>query len=114
MADEPDNHTLRLLREMREETNRRFDEMHEATNRRFDAMEYGLDEMRRDMHQGLAEVHRRHEESDKVLVRIIDAVTGLAKVQERHSQILGVTGSRLNAIDHRLALIEERTGLVKA
>jgi hypothetical protein len=25
MADEPDNHTLRLLREMREEMNRRFD-----------------------------------------------------------------------------------------
>jgi uncharacterized coiled-coil protein SlyX len=29
MADEPDNHTQRLLREMREETNRRFDEMRE-------------------------------------------------------------------------------------
>jgi len=27
MADEPENHTLRLLREMREETNHRFDEM---------------------------------------------------------------------------------------
>jgi DNA anti-recombination protein RmuC len=125
MADEPENHTLRLLREMREETNRRFDEMREETNHRCDGMRENtnrrFDEMReenRQMHAqtraGLASVLESIVEMARTVNRTAEAVTKMAKEQERHSQILTVTGSRLNTIDQRLALMEEYTGFVKA
>jgi hypothetical protein len=99
MNDEPQNLTLRLLREMREETNRRFDEV----NRRFDGM------------------HGEQESIAALLGKVVDAVTAIAATQERHSELLGKlyeiqlnNGARLNAIDGRLAIIEKHTGLVKA
>jgi hypothetical protein len=56
-----------------------------------------------------------------LLGKVSDAVTEIAKVQERHSEILGKLveiqanqGARLNVIEGRLAIIEKHTGLVKA
>jgi hypothetical protein len=89
MADEPENHTLRLLREMREETNRRFDALEAAAAARHKELSVEIAAMRADQ-------HRTNEILEKV-----------AETQRNH-------GARLNAIDGRLAIIEEHTGLVKA
>jgi hypothetical protein len=111
MAEEPDNHTLRLLREMREETNRRFDEMREETNRRFDGMREDtnrrFDEMRdeaaafrKEVSVSVAAMRADQHRTNEILETI-------AETQQNH-------GTRLNAIEGRLALIEKHTGLVKA
>ena len=102
MTDEPESHTLRLLREMRAEQA---------------AMRTEQAEMRAEQH-ALA----------SLLGKVSDAVTAVAQTQEHHSQVLArhselfgqvietqqSHGGRLNAIESRLAIIEKHTGLVKA
>ncbi len=95
MTDEPENLTLKLLREMRAE---------QAA-------------MREDMKEVRAEQHALA----SLLGKVSDAVTAIAVTQERHSEILGKLveiqanqGARLNVIEGRLAIIEKHTGLVKA
>lgn len=85
MSEEPENHTLRLLREMREENKERFDRL-EAESKTQSAL----------------------------LGKVIDAVTELAKGQEKIAAAQQTHGSRLNTIDARLADIEREVGLVKA
>jgi hypothetical protein len=102
MTDEPESHTLRLLREIRAEQA---------------AMRTEQAEMRAEQH-ALA----------SLLGKVSDAVTAVAATQEhhgqvlaRHSEILGKLaniqanqGARLNTIDGRLAIIEQHVGLVRA
>jgi uncharacterized protein YciW len=105
MADEPENLTLVLLREMRAE----LADVREQTAQ--------IPELRAEQH-ALA----------NLLGKVADAVTEVAKTQERHSQVLArhsellgqiletqqSHGARLNGVDSRLAIIERHTGLVKA
>jgi hypothetical protein len=102
MADEPENLTLVLLREIRAE---------QAA-------------MREDMKEVRAEQHALA----SLLGKVSDAVTAVAQTQDHHSQVLArhsellgqvietqqSHGGRLNAIESRLAIIEKHTGLVKA
>jgi len=70
MVDEPENLTLKLLREMRAEQA---------------AMREDVAGLRGDMQELRAEQHALA----SLLGKVSDAVTEIAKVQERHSEILG-------------------------
>ncbi len=84
MADEPENMTLRLLREMRDEAA----SFRAEVNGRFDKLEFEVAAMRAD--QG----------------RMVITLETLHEGQQ-------IQGSRLNVIDGRLAQIEKHVGLVK-
>ena len=99
MADEPENVDLRFLAE---QGKRILAELAEARAER-------------------AEMRAEQQSFARLLGKVSDAVTEIAGVQERHSELLGKIveiqanqGARLNAIDGRLALIEKHTGMVKA
>jgi predicted nuclease with TOPRIM domain len=99
MADEPENMTLKLLREMR-------DEMREGFEKAFG----DLAELRKDTSGLQGAVSELQHEVAAMRVdqrRTNDLLEQVHKPQANH-------GARLNAIDGRLAIIEERTGLVKA
>jgi septal ring factor EnvC (AmiA/AmiB activator) len=113
MADDPKNHTLRLLREMRDEAvafrkevNCRFDVIDERFNaidrrldgvdRRFDGVDHRLSELEVSLASARADQHRTNE--------LLETVVETQKNQ----------GARLNVIEGRLALIEKHTGLVQA
>jgi hypothetical protein len=114
MADEPENHTLWLLREMREE-NLRF---HAETREQ-------LGGMRADNEQrfaGMREENLRvHTETRGQLALVLETVVDMAKtvnttaeaVTELNGRVEIIEG-RLNIVDGRLARIEKHTGLVKA
>jgi hypothetical protein len=85
MTEEPENHTLRLLREMREEMKTGFS----AANERFDRLE------------------AESKTQSALLGKVLDATLKIAATQQIH-------GGRLNMIEARLAEIERETGLVKA
>jgi len=94
MADEPENLTLKLLREIRTD----------------------ITGLRDDMKEVRAEQHALA----SLLGKVSDAVTAIAATQERHSEILcrlaeiqASQGARLNTIDGRLAIIEKHIGLVQ-
>src|SRR5271166_537911 len=101
MADEPENLTLKLLREIRDKQNQ-----FEEKQNRFEA---------------------EQERFASLLGKVADAVTQIATTQERHSEVLAQhsallgklyeiqqnNGARLNVIEGRLAIIEKHTGLVK-
>ncbi len=59
MADEPANHTIKLLQDMREE-----------------------------MRDGFRETQSRLDQVEGTLVKVIDAVTAIANVQTEHSGLL--------------------------
>ena len=92
MAEEPENLTLKLLREMR-------GEMREGFEKAFG----DIGELQREVAAMRVDQRRMNE------------------TLERHSELLeklvdtqANQGARLNAIDGRLALIERHTGMVKA
>jgi hypothetical protein len=92
MADEPENHTLHLLRQIREEINTRFDEN-----------------------------EKRHAQTGDHLARILDAVVEMAKTVNQTAQAVTEIatvqknqGARLNVIEGRLGIIEGRVGLADA
>jgi hypothetical protein len=113
MADEPENHTLRLLREMRDEAlafrkevNTRFD----GIDQRFDGVDQRLDGM-----------DRRFDGVDRRLSEMEISLAATRADQHRTNELLETVvetqknqGARLNVIEGRLALIEKHTGLVKA
>jgi hypothetical protein len=110
MADDVENHTLRLLQEMRGEMREGFAGLHQ----RVDAVEQRLDAME----QRLGAMEQRQGVVEGSLGKVIDAVTEMAKVQERHSSLLlelvesnRISGARLNAMEARLGRIESKTGL---
>jgi DNA anti-recombination protein RmuC len=125
MADEPENHTLRLLREMREETNRRFDEMREEANRRFNEIREGtnhrFDGMREEQAAFRADVIKGFDGLN-IAVATLSAdlkltkatVESIQETQKNHGIRLKNQGTRLNAIEGRLAIIEKNASLVEA
>ena len=103
MAEDIENHTLRLLQEMRGEMREGFAELRV----RLDGVEQRLDG-----------VERRLGVVEGTLGKVIDAVTEVAKVQEKHSGLLvelvesdRIAGARLNAVEARLGRIENKTVL---
>ena len=103
MADEPENLTLKLLREMRAE-------MREGFEKAFG----DIAAVRTEMREGFAELRGSVSE-------LQIAVAAIRADQGRSNELLGKLadtqanqGARLNAIDGRLALIERHTGMVKA
>lgn len=107
MADEVENHTLRLLQEMRVEMREGHAEM------RTD-----LAATRTEMREGFGEVRQRLSIVEGSLGKVIDGVTEIAKIQEKHSSLLielaesdRIAGARLNALEARLGRIESKSGL---
>ena len=107
MADEVENHTLRLLQEMRAEMREGQAEMRNE-----------LAATRTEMREGFAEVRQRLSTVEGSLGKVIDAVTEIAKIQEKHSGLLielaesdRIAGARLNALEARLGRIESKSGL---
>ncbi len=92
MTEELENHTLHLLREMREEIKAGFG----AVNERLERLEGKVDRLEAESATQSA-----------LLGKVMDATLKIAATQQIH-------GSRLNIIDARLAEIERETGLVKA
>jgi len=138
MADEPENHTIRLLREMREETNRRFDEMRTETNRRFDEMREENAAFRKETGERFAENEQRHAETraendqrhaetreqlGHVLSAVVamaktvnvtaEAVTTIAAVQEQHSTALGKLIEGQQIIEHDIRGIKMRVDRIE-
>jgi len=106
MADDVENHTLRLLQEMRAEMRENAAGMREGFAR---------------MDTRLTNVEQRLGVVEGTLGKVIDAVTEIAKVQEKHSGLLGelvesdrIAGSRLNAVEARLGRIEKQMGFTHA
>lgn len=106
MSEEPENHTIRLLQEMRAEMRERFDkvdERFEEIDKRFEQIDKRFDKIDSDVAQ-------LSETSGKT----IDAVLALSKDVEQVKETSSLVDARLNTIDGRLARIERHTGLVKA
>ncbi len=125
MADDVENHTLRLLQEMRAEMRDGQAEMRNELSATRTEMREGFAEVRHElaatrteMREGLAEVRQRLSTVEGSLGKVIDAVTEVAKIQEKHSVVLielaeseRIAGARLNALEARLGRIESKTGL---
>jgi hypothetical protein len=114
MADEVENHTLRLLQEMRAEMREGQAEMRSELA----ATRNELAATRTEMREGFAEVRQRLSIVEGSLGKVIDAVTEIAKVQEKHSVVLielaesdRIASARLNALEARLGRIESKSGL---
>lgn len=121
MAEDVENHTVRLLQEMRGEMRDSLaatrDEMREGfagLRQRLDGVDQRLDRVE----QRLDGVERRLGVVEGTLGKVIDAVTEIAKVQEKHSGLLvelvesdRIAGARLNAVEARLGRIENKTVL---
>jgi chromosome segregation ATPase len=110
MADEVENHTLRLLQEMRAELAEMRNEAAATRNE--------LAATRTEMREGFTEVRQRLSTVEGSLGKVIDAVTEVAKMQEKHSGLLielaesdRIAGARLNALEARLGRIESKSGL---
>ena len=107
MADEPENHTLRLLREMREENQRLHAETRADMEQRFESTR--------------EENLRLHAETREQLATVLETVVEMAKtanttaeaVAELNGRVETIEG-RLNIVDSRLARIEKHLGFVKA
>ncbi len=113
MSEEPENHTLHLLREMRDEMRQRFDGLDSRLDR--------LEQRQEHIEQRQDRMEQRLEEHGSLLVKIIDAVTSIAAVQEQQSALLSemvdrerITAGRLNAVEARLGRIEGKLGLALA
>jgi len=124
MADEPENHTLRLLREMREENLR----LHAGTREQLAGVrEENLRlhaEARADTEQRFAVMReenlRMHTETREQLTLVLQTVVEMAKTVNAAAEAVTEMNGRmeiiegLNIVDGRLARIEKHTGLVKA
>lgn len=99
MSEEPENHTIRLLQEMRAEMRERFDkvdERFEEIDKRFEQIDKRFDKIDSDVAQ-------LSETSGKT----IDAVLALSKNAEELKETSAI-------IEGRLVRIEKRLDLVKA
>jgi hypothetical protein len=110
MADEPENHTLRLLREIREEIAKGFDAMRAENEVRFKAIDARFDAI----DARFDGIDARFEVVERVLGKTIDAVMAIAKVQDRHTESLQIVEGYLSVIAKRVERIEKHTGLVRA
>jgi chromosome segregation ATPase len=127
MADDVENHTLRLLQEMRTEMRdgfARVDQRLTAVEQRLTGVEQRLD----GVEQRLGGVEQRLTGSEQrlgglegTMSKVIDAVTTIAKVQEQHSAMLAelvetsrISGGRLNTVEARVGRIEKQAGVTLA
>ncbi len=85
-----ENHTIQLLQEMRGEMAQRFD----AADKRFDNLELRLGSV--EQHIGL--VDQRVGILEPEVLKVIDAVTAIAKTQEQHSALLMAQSEKLTEI----------------
>ncbi len=95
MADEPENLTLVLLREIRAEQERLAIMLGKVTD-------------------AVTEVAATQSHHSAVLGRHSEILTHHSELLEKINETQQNYGARLNAIDGRLAIIERHTGLVKA
>ena len=102
MADEPENLTLKLLREMRAEQER-------------------LASLLGKVADAVTQIAATQEQHGQILMRHSEILEHHSATLDHHSGLLDKIsetqanqGARLNAIDGRLALIERHTGMVKA
>ena len=102
MADDVENHTLRLLQEIRTDMAGMREDF-----ARFD--------------QRLTAVEQRLGGLEGTVSKMIDAVTSMAKVQEQHSAMLAelvetsrISGGRLNTVEARVGRIEKQAGMTLA
>ena len=93
MADEPENHTLHLLREMRDENRTSRKEMRDE-NRAF----------RKEMRDGLEQASRERQEMRGQLDSIQSAVGGLAYIHADHRM-------QFEELEARVKRIEDKIGL---
>jgi DNA repair ATPase RecN len=134
MADDVENHTLRLLQEMRTEMRdgfARVDQRLTAVEQRLTGVEQHLDGIEQRLsgvEQRLGGVEQRLTGSEQRLgglegtvSKVIDAVTSMAKVQEQHSAMLAelvetsrISGGRLNTVEARVGRIEKQAGMTLA
>jgi chromosome segregation ATPase len=120
MADDVENHTVRLLQEMRAEMREgfvRLDGRLSAVEQRIATVEQRIT----DVEQRLGGLENRASTIEGALNKVIGAVTEIAKVQEKHSALLmelvesdRIAGSRLNAVEARLGRIEKQMGFTLA
>jgi hypothetical protein len=99
MTDEPENLTLKMLREMRSE-------MREGFEKAFGDLAALRKDMS-DMQHEVAAMRVDQRRTNETLEHHSEILEKLAETQANQ-------GARLNAIDGRLALIEKHTGMVKA
>jgi hypothetical protein len=99
MADEPENLTLKMLREMRFE-------MREGFEKAFGDLAALRKDMS-DMQREVAAMRVDQRRTNETLEHHSEILEKLAETQANQ-------GARINAIDGRLALIEKHTGMVKA
>ena len=88
MTDEPENLTLKLLREMRAEQERLTSMLGKVTD-------------------AVTQIARTQDHHGEVLARHSDLLGQILETQQSY-------GGRLNVIDGRLALLEKHAGMVKA
>lgn len=120
MADDIENHTLRLLQEMRTEMRdgfARLDQRLTAVEQRLDGVEQRLG----GVEQRLSGSEQRLSGLEGTMSKVIDAVTTIAKVQEQHSAMLAelvetsrISGGRLNTVEARVGRIEKQAGMTLA
>ncbi len=104
-----ENHTIRLLQEMRAEMDVRFN----SIDVRFNSLELRV-----------AALDQRLGGLEPAMLKVIDAVTAIAKTQEQHTSILmthteiqraqNVMEKDMRGIRGRVERIEDHIGLVKA
>jgi septal ring factor EnvC (AmiA/AmiB activator) len=120
MADEPENHTLRLLQQMREE-NAAFRE--EMTTFRQEMTAFRLETNKRfeSVDSRLGKLEAQHVQTRADLANVLEAVVAtahtvniIAKVQAQQTKTLQIVEHDLRGIKMRIDRIEEHTGLVKA
>ena len=118
MADEVENHTLRLLQEMRAEMRTELAATRAEMREGLAETRNELAATRTEMREGFAEVRQRLSIVEDSLGKVIEAVTEIAKIQEKHSSLLielaesdRIAGARLNALEARLGRIESKSGL---
>jgi septal ring factor EnvC (AmiA/AmiB activator) len=116
MAEEPENHTLALLREMRaenaafrKEVNQRFEKL-EADIAEIKAQTKHIPQMRAD----IAELQMSVAAMQVSVAAIRTEQGPTSSLVEKIHATQQNHGARLNAIDGRLAIIEGSVGLVKA
>ncbi len=108
-----ENHTIRLLQEMRAE----MGQFRQETSQSFEAIDNRFDRL--DQRVGILE---------PAVLKVIDAVTAIAKTQEQHTALLMTHSDKLTEIQRaqnvmekdmrgirgRVERIEDHIGLVKA
>jgi chromosome segregation ATPase len=130
MADDVENHTLRLLQEMRTEIAglrddfARFDQRLTAVEQRLTGVEQrldGIEQRQGGVEQRLTAVEQRQGGLEGTMSKVIDALTAISKVQEQHSAMLAelvetsrISGGRLNTVEARVGRIEKQAGMTLA